>query len=104
MKPPSHHVVRCRRCHAPIVWCLTTANGKRQPVNATPDAAGNVAVTNGADGALYVRGLTKAHPEPTQSEWRGRPHHSTCPFPPSARSSAPTARAVRGVRPVPWQR
>ncbi|MEU3972376.1 hypothetical protein [Streptomyces bacillaris] len=103
MKPASHHIVRCGRCNAPIVWCLTTANGRRQPVDATPDESGNVAVTNGADGILYVRGLTKAHPEPTPGEWRGVPHHSTCPSPPPRRSSGGQRAAAGAVRPVPWQ-
>ncbi|MER7696198.1 hypothetical protein [Streptomyces sp. NPDC096095] len=104
MKPASHHLTHCRRCHAPIVWCLTSANGRRQPVNADPDASGNVAVMQGADGALYVRTVTVARPEIRPGEWRAMPHHATCPSPPPRRSSAPTPRATHGVRPVPWQR
>ncbi|MFD4000880.1 hypothetical protein [Streptomyces rubiginosohelvolus] len=104
MKPASHHVTRCRRCTAPIVWCLTSANGRRQPVDAAPDEEGNVAVSSGADGVLYVRTVTAARPDIRPGEWRAMPHHATCTSPPPRRSSAPTPRAVRGVRPVPWQR
>ncbi|MEU2800345.1 hypothetical protein [Streptomyces sp. NPDC007117] len=105
MKPASQHITACRRCHAPICWALTTANGKRQPVDAQPSEEGNLAVTQGADGLLYVRSLTKAHPEPRPSEWRAMPHHATCPSPPPRRSSSGGQRATSGaVRPVPWQR
>ncbi|WP_069737437.1 hypothetical protein [Streptomyces sp. EN27] len=105
MKPARHHLARCRRCSAPIVWCLTSANGKRQPVNYEPDETGNVAVMQGADGKLYVRAVTAARPEIRPGEWQAKPHQATCParqLP--GRSSAPSPRAVQGVRPVPWQR
>lgn len=105
MKPASHHIAHCRRCNAAIVWCLTSANGKRQPVNAQPTDEGNLAVTQGADGLLYVRSLTKAHPEPRPSEWKAMPHHATCPSPPPPRRSSGGQRAAAGsVRPGPWQR
>ncbi|MEV6790876.1 hypothetical protein AB0M87_02520 [Streptomyces sp. NPDC051320] len=101
MQLSNHDVSNCRSCHAPIRWTLTTANGKRQPVNASPDPLGNLAVSRGADGLLYSRGLTKEHPEPKAAEWKAMPHHATCPAPPR-RSSTPRRRT--GVRPVPWQR
>ncbi|MFI7239318.1 hypothetical protein [Streptomyces cyaneofuscatus] len=104
MKPASHHVTHCKGCRAPICWALTTANGKRQPVDAEPTAEGNLAVTQGADGLLYVRSLTKAHPEPRPSEWQAMPHHATCASPPPRRSSGGGQRSTSGVRPVPWQR
>ncbi|WP_299542074.1 hypothetical protein [uncultured Streptomyces sp.] len=104
MGPTRQHLVRCRRCSAVICWALTTANGRRQPVNATPDDAGNLAVTQGTDGLLYVRSLTKAHPEPRPQEWRAMPHHATCASPPPRRSSGTGQRERAGVRPVPWQR
>ncbi|MGW7473687.1 hypothetical protein ACWGIT_19090 [Streptomyces cyaneofuscatus] len=103
MKPASHHVTHCKGCRAPICWALTTANGKRQPVDATPSAEGNLAVTQGADGLLYVRSLTKAHPEPRPSEWQAMPHHATCPSPPPRRSNGGGQRSRSGVRPAPWQ-
>ncbi|MFH9692667.1 hypothetical protein [Streptomyces globisporus] len=104
MKPPSHHIVKCKRCYAPIVWCLTTANGRRQPVNASPDEEGNVAVSNGADGVLYVRTVTAARPDIRPGEWRAMPHHATCTSPPPRRSSGGQRATSGAVRPVPWQR
>lgn len=104
MKPSSDHIATCRSCHARICWALTTANGRRQPIDATPAEDGNLAVTHGADGLLYVRSLTKAHPDPRPGEWRAMPHHATCTAPPPRRSSRPAQRSAGGVRPVPWQR
>ncbi|MFS0698308.1 hypothetical protein [Streptomyces nitrosporeus] len=103
MKPSRAHVTACRRCGAPICWTLTTARGRRQPVDAEPTETGNLAVTQGADGLLYVRSLTKVHPEPRPSEWRAMPHHATCSSPPPRRSNRTGERARTGVRPVPWQ-
>ncbi|MFJ2209362.1 hypothetical protein [Streptomyces microflavus] len=103
MKPASHHVTRCRRCQDPIVWCLTTANGRRQPVNAAPDETGNVAVMQGADGVLYVRTITAARPDIKAGEWQAKPHFATCTSPPPRRSGGGGQRSTSGVRPVPWQ-
>lgn len=102
MKPSSRHVTPCRRCPALICWALTTANGRRQPVDAEPNPAGNLAVSRGADNVLYVRALTKDHPEPTAAEWRAMPHHATCTSPPPRRSSSGQRRRT-GVRPAPWR-
>ncbi|MFI6700287.1 hypothetical protein ACIBJC_15140 [Streptomyces sp. NPDC050509] len=96
MKPASRHIVACRRCPGLICWALTTANGRPQPVDATPNALGNLAVSRGSDDLLYVRSLTKAHPEPRPGEWRAMPHHATCANPPAKRST--------GVRSAPWKR
>ncbi|MET7648344.1 hypothetical protein ABZS83_32930 [Streptomyces sp. NPDC005426] len=102
MRPSSHHVTRCR-CHAAICWALTSANGRRQPVDAEPTTAGNLAVMQGADGVLYVRSVTVARPEIRPGEWQAMPHHATCSNPPPRRSSGPGQRQRSGVRPVPWQ-
>ncbi|MFJ2629626.1 hypothetical protein ACIO6T_41305 [Streptomyces sp. NPDC087532] len=101
MKPASHHITACKRCRALICWALTTANGRRQPIDAAPDEKGNLAVTSGVDGLLYVRSLTKTHPEPRPGEWQAMPHHATCTAPPPRRSS--TQRRSSGVRLAPWQ-
>ncbi|WP_329220639.1 hypothetical protein [Streptomyces microflavus] len=105
MKPASHHLATCKYCRASIVWCLTSANGRRQPVNYEPDETGNVAVMQGADGKLYVRAVTAARPEIRPGEWQAKPHQATCParkLP--GRSSGSGQRPTSGVRPVPWQR
>lgn len=104
MKPSSHHVTACRRCRALICWALTTANGKRQPVDAEPNSAGNLAVSRGADDVLYVRALTTDRPELKAGEWQAMPHHATCPSPPPRRTSSGPPRRSGAVRPAPWQR
>ncbi|WP_030747543.1 hypothetical protein [Streptomyces sp. NRRL F-5135] len=83
---------------------MTSANGKRQPVNADPDPAGNVAVSRGPDGLLYVRSLTRAHPEPRAGEYRMMPHHATCPPPPQRGTGG--GRPRTGIRRTPpsWRR
>lgn len=104
MKPATRHLTHCRRCRAPIVWCLTTANGRRQPVDFEPTEEGNVAVMQGPDGVLYVRTVTAARPDIRPGEWRAMPHHATCAASPPRRSSGGGQRQVTGVRPLPWQR
>jgi hypothetical protein len=102
MKPSTAHITTCRGCRARICWALTTANGKRQPIDAEPTAKGNLAVMVGADGLLYVRSITAARPEIRPGEWQAMPHHATCPVPPPRRSSS-GQRARSGVRPAPWR-
>ncbi|MFJ8844311.1 hypothetical protein ACIRFF_15565 [Streptomyces cyaneofuscatus] len=104
MKPPRHLLAYCRRCRAEIVWCLTSANGRRQPVDFEPTEEGNVAVSSGADGILYVRTVTAARPDIKPGEWQAMPHHATCKAPPPRRSGGGGQRSASGVRPVPWQR
>ncbi|MFD7429025.1 hypothetical protein ACFV6Z_18560 [Streptomyces sp. NPDC059818] len=87
MKPSTSRITICRRCSARICWALTTANGRRQPVDAEPTAKGNLAVMQGADGVLYVRSVTAARPEIRPGEWQAMPHHATCDSPPPRRSS-----------------
>lgn len=104
MKPSTTHITICRRCHARICWALTTANGRRQPVDAEPTTAGNLAVMQGPDGVLYVRAVTAARPEIRPGEWQAMPHHATCNSQPPRRSTRTPERSTVGVRPVPWQR
>lgn len=104
MKPSTAHITTCKGCRAPICWALTSANGKRQPVDAEPSAEGNVAVMQGSDGLLYVRSITAARPDVRPGEWQAMPHHATCSSPPPRRSSGTGQRSRTGVRPAPWQR
>ncbi|WP_405799324.1 hypothetical protein [Streptomyces sp. NBC_01506] len=103
MRPPSSHVTTCRRCPAPICWALTTANGRRQPVDAEPNSAGNLAVSRGPDDVLYVRALTTDRPELKAGEWQAMPHHATCTNPPPKRSGSGGQRRRTSVRPAPWR-
>lgn len=105
MKPSRTHITVCKGCRAPICWALTSANGRRQPIDAEPTVEGNVAVMQGADGQLYVRSITTARPDIRPGEWQAMPHHATCTSPPPRRSSSSGQRARTGVRPAPqrWQ-
>ncbi|MFC9247780.1 hypothetical protein ACFT7S_28340 [Streptomyces sp. NPDC057136] len=103
MKPASHHLATCTGCRARICWALTTANGRRQPIDAEPTADGNLAVMQGPDGLLYVRSLTKDHPAPRAGEWQAMPHHATCSSPPPRRSSRTAQRSTTGARPASWR-
>ncbi|MGW2591981.1 hypothetical protein ACWCXC_17180 [Streptomyces sp. NPDC001515] len=105
MKPSTAHITTCRRCGARICWALTTARGRRQPVDAEPTTAGNLAVMQAADGVLYVRAVTAARPDIRPGEWPAMPHHATCTAQPPRRPARPAGERQRtGVRPVPWQR
>lgn len=46
----------CKRCHAPILWALTTT-GAKMPIDPKPHENGNVELTFGAgDPVAVVRG------------------------------------------------
>jgi len=62
----------CRSCGATIVWAITDS-GKRMPVDAEPDPAGNLSIWESGEGWRVT-----VVPE----EWDGlryRPHFATCP-------------------------
>jgi hypothetical protein len=72
----------CRSCGAPILWAVTTG-GKPIPLDAEPDAGGNVLMTGARVGT--ARGFApevrvEAGPPlfPDDSP-RFMPHHATCP-------------------------
>ncbi|REE62161.1 hypothetical protein BX257_4774 [Streptomyces sp. 3212.3] len=103
--PSDHDVATCPSCHARIRWTITV-NAKRQPINADPDAAGNLAVYRDGTGTLRSRVLTTERPTLEHAEWRAMPHVATCTGPALRRQDIPPRRPVR--RPVlrrqPWQR
>jgi hypothetical protein len=88
-------VAACDGCRAPILWAVNDRTGNRHPVNATPDPAGNIALT--ADGNTYhvfstevLRMLDGEAPLITSreataelAEWGNLPrytsHFATCP-------------------------
>lgn len=64
----------CRRCNAPMRWCVTT-NGRRMPLDYEPDESGNV-ICEYQDGVLIGRVLTKGDPRPPGIAFM--PHFATC--------------------------
>lgn len=70
----------CRWCTDAtlIVWCITFA-GKRIPIEADPNPAGNVEIRIGSPAAAP---LAVVHPGPPGmlDDWLAyMPHHATCP-------------------------
>ncbi|WP_405710024.1 hypothetical protein OG264_15965 [Streptomyces xanthophaeus] len=100
--PSDHDVVPCGSCSQPIRWTVT-ATGRRQAVNAQPNAAGNTAVYRDGVGTLRSRGLNAERPNVESYEWRAMPHAATCAAPRTGRSSGRVPRPRSGVRPAPWQ-
>lgn len=76
LQPHTH----CRTCNAPIVWALTEA-GRRMPVDAAPDPAGNVALLR-TDSTVNAVVLGK-HREPDPRATLHQSHWATCPNPPA---------------------
>lgn len=66
----------CTSCERPIYWAITE-NAKRQPIDAEPDPAGNLAVYRDALGVLRSRVLGDGE-QPEPWEKRAMPHHATC--------------------------
>ncbi|MDX3024049.1 hypothetical protein [Streptomyces acidiscabies] len=96
----------CPDCNAQVLWCLTTANRRRIPINPAPDPTGNQAVRIATDGTHWTRQLTRERPHVEVREVLRRPHLADCPAARrrAATSRRTTGRARSGVRPVRWQR
>lgn len=95
--PIDHDAVRCDWCHALILWTVTAA-GRRLPVDAEPNEAGNVAIYRDAPGTLRSRAIAADRPGLDHLERRMMPHAASCSRPKSSRP----ARQPQGVRPY-WQ-
>jgi hypothetical protein len=65
----------CRSCGAPILWVLTT-HGKRMPLDAEPDPAGNVSLDQHRVATVHTGG-SLAFLAVVNERWM--PHHATCP-------------------------
>ena len=91
----------CSRCFAPIVWAITQAS-KRQPLDAAPDPAGNVAAYRDVADNWRARSLRDGE-EPLRYERRMMPHFATCPQPASRqpRPGSPPADPLLPLRPRP---
>lgn len=67
--------VPCRSCRAPMFWVIT-ADGKRMPVNATPDPKGGFVLTLKSTGELHAE---VAMPSTPANRNRYVSHFATCP-------------------------
>lgn len=68
---------RCSSCRAAIRWAVSTASGKLIPVDADPNPAGNILLTE-RDGQLWATVLSKAAAFSAPKE-RHVSHFATCP-------------------------
>jgi hypothetical protein len=70
----------CPSCSAPIIWTITAAQSKRQPVDAEPAADGTIQLSRRHDGEVVSTVL----PVGARFGKQGRlhlAHHATCPRP-----------------------
>lgn len=73
----------CRVCQAPLVWAVTLASetgagGKRMPLDAEPNPAGNVAVRQTGPRSLVARVLGNDETADVFAERVYMPHFATC--------------------------
>jgi hypothetical protein len=76
---------RCSSCGAPIVWAMTP-KGKRMPVNAAEDPAGNLWLTVRHGGGFLAFAATDTTDEPGDCS-RHTSHFATCPNAPRHRKA-----------------
>lgn len=63
----------CRACGAPIRWAITTAKGRRIPLDPEPRPDGNLHLD------YYVDYIAKDDPAPPPASQRYVAHFATCP-------------------------
>lgn len=84
---------RCGYCHETVIWALTTA-GKRQPLNPTPDEAGNVWAYKDERGTWRARTPSAQAVDRLPWEKIFMPHFATCRArQPRSREQAPAPTA-----------
>lgn len=67
----------CRTCGAAMLWALTK-NGKRIPLDAEPNPAGNVELSRVGEGVPFA--TVHKGPPGMFDDWEAwMPHHATCP-------------------------
>ncbi|MGW3410289.1 hypothetical protein [Streptomyces sp. NPDC000888] len=102
MKLSDHNVEQCTLCHARIRWAITE-RGRRQPIDADPNEAGNLAAHTSGTGTLKVRVLTRERDRLEGTEWRAMPHAATCTLPRARRPSSRPGRRAAVVRTGSWR-
>jgi NTP pyrophosphatase (non-canonical NTP hydrolase) len=68
------HIEPCSTCGSPMLWTLTSATGKRQPLDATPSAGGDITVEI-EDGGAVLRSTHWGTPHAGGH----KTHFATCP-------------------------
>jgi len=68
----------CRSCRMPIRWVMT-ANGKRMPLDPSPDPEGNVWIVGMEEGVPSVEVALTADAVPANVPFRYVSHFVTCP-------------------------
>ena len=76
--------VACKRCGAPMVWAKNPETGKALPIDAAPDANGNIALEVGYENGkadLFANVLTgdELEREPGGKRPLHKSHFATCP-------------------------
>lgn len=69
---------RCRSCGDPVIWLKNTRTGKRAPIDAEPDPAGNI-VTFPDDGTYTVLGPSERAEATAEGVALRTNHFATCP-------------------------
>lgn len=71
---------KCRSCGARLLWAITTANGRRIPLDIEPRADGNLHVTFDAKaGQVLASYIGQDSPNPPPASQRYVAHFATCP-------------------------
>jgi hypothetical protein len=81
----------CRGCQAKITWATVQATGRRIPLEAYPEAGGNVVVVQAVP--LLVRVLSKGEKPPAGTRTY-RAHFATCPARPGRPRRPPAGEQV----------
>lgn len=67
----------CKACNAPVIWCVTMANRRAQPLDLEPTSGGRIRID--AHGSFLLAVVVPKAEAQGRSDLR-RPHHATCPY------------------------
>lgn len=70
---------KCRNCHAPVRWVLTSTNRKRMPLDPGPVPDGNVWVDHIEDGMPVVNVVLCHDDVPRSEPLSYQSHFVSCP-------------------------
>lgn len=90
-------IVRCTSCAAKIVW-VETESGKRMPLDAGPNATGNVIAVGHTGDTMIVKVGTTVELDNAAPERRYQTHFATCPNADRHRRHSPYSRRRTRIR------